>query len=74
VLGIHISEERNMFVAENFIRSLVEISCWEIWKTYSLHKWWNMVSTGLQLFTFEASFTFFFWKEFDRKSNAVFQW
>jgi len=24
VLGIHISEERNMFVAENFIRSLVE--------------------------------------------------
>ena len=23
VLGIHISEERNMFVAENFIRSLV---------------------------------------------------
>ena len=24
VLGIHISKERNMFVAENFIRSLVE--------------------------------------------------
>ena len=24
VLGIHISEERNMFVAENFIRSLVD--------------------------------------------------
>jgi putative transposase len=24
VLGIHISEERNMFVAENFIRSIVE--------------------------------------------------
>ena len=24
VLGIYISEERNMFVAENFIRSLVE--------------------------------------------------
>jgi transposase-like protein len=24
VLGIHISEERNMFVAENFIRPLIE--------------------------------------------------
>ena len=24
VLGIYISEERNMFVAENFLRSLVE--------------------------------------------------
>jgi len=24
VLGIHISDERNMFVAENFIRSLVD--------------------------------------------------
>ncbi|HET7642961.1 MAG TPA: hypothetical protein VFK40_05595 [Nitrososphaeraceae archaeon] len=24
MLGIHISEERNMFVAENFVRSLVE--------------------------------------------------
>ncbi|HJT84920.1 MAG TPA: hypothetical protein VJ697_10595 [Nitrososphaeraceae archaeon] len=24
MLGIHISEERNMFVAENFLKSLVE--------------------------------------------------
>ena len=33
VLGIYISEERNMLVAEKFI----EISGTKIWKTYSLH-------------------------------------
>ena len=40
VLGIHISEERNMLVAEKFICSLVE----KYGKhTYSLHRWLNMV-------------------------------
>jgi putative transposase len=55
VLGIHISEERNMFVAENFIRSLVE--------KYGRHivytdggTWYPQAS----IFTFETSFTFFF--------------
>ena len=43
VLGIYISEERNMFVAENFIRS----TCIKIWKTYSLYRWWYMVSSSM---------------------------
>ena len=40
VLGIYISEERNMLVAaEKFIRS-----CIKIWKTYCVYRWWwNMV-------------------------------
>ena len=50
ILGIYISEERNMFVAENFIRSLVE--------KYGKHTVYtdggNMVSSGMQLFTFKT--------------------
>ena len=34
VLGIYISEERNMLIAEKFIRSFTSR---EIWKTYSLY-------------------------------------
>jgi putative transposase len=44
VLGIYISEERNMFVAEKFIRSLVEKYVTDI---QSLHRWWYMVSSSL---------------------------
>ena len=43
ILGIHISNERNMFVAENFIRHFIS----QIWQTYSLYRWWNMVSSNM---------------------------
>ena len=39
VLGIYISEERNMLVAERFIRSLVS----KLWKTYCVYRWRYMV-------------------------------
>ena len=39
VLGIYISEERNMLVAEKFIRSLVD----KYEKTYSVYRRWYMV-------------------------------
>ena len=39
VLGIYISEGRNMLVAEKFIRSLV---C-KLWKTSCIYRWWYMV-------------------------------
>src|SRR5688500_16022651 len=38
VLGIYISQERNMLIAEKFIRSLVSR-----WKTYCIHRWRYMV-------------------------------
>ena len=40
VLGIHISNERNMFVAENFIRSLID--------KYGKHTVTLMVVLGIQ--------------------------
>ncbi len=46
ILGIHISNERYMFLAENFIRSLHL----HIWQTYSVYRWWNMGSSSIQLF------------------------
>jgi hypothetical protein len=49
VLGIHVSEERNMFVAENFIHSLVDI-----WQTHCIHRWGYVVSSCVQLFAFET--------------------
>jgi putative transposase len=70
VLGIYISEERNMFVAENFIRSLVE--------KYGRHTvytdggtWYPQACNFLHLkhrlhSPLEKSLI-------DRKSNAVFQ-
>ena len=40
VLGIYISENRNMLIADKKIYSFTSR---EIWKTYSVHRWWNMV-------------------------------
>ena len=68
VLGIHISEERNMFVAENFIRSLVE--------KYGKHTvytdggtWYPQACTFLHL----KQVAFYFREKSYRKSNAIFQ-
>ena len=70
VLGIYISNERNMFVAENFIRSLVD--------KYGKHPvytdggtWYPQACTFLHLK--HRLYTFTIRKMFDRKSNAVFQ-
>ena len=70
VLGINISDERNMFVAENFIRSLVD--------KYGKHTvytdggtWYPQACTFLHLK--HRLYTFTIRKMFDRKSNAVFQ-
>ena len=40
VLGIYISENRNMLIADKKIYSFTSR---EIWKTYSVHRWWNIV-------------------------------
>jgi len=49
VIGIHISEERNMFVAENFIGSLVDKYC-----THTVYTWWYIISLSLYIFAFET--------------------
>jgi len=53
VVGVYISEERNMNVAESFIHSLVD----KIWQTYSLHGWRYMVSSSLYFFTYKTLVT-----------------
>jgi hypothetical protein len=63
VLGIYISEERNMIIAEKFIRSR-----WKIWKIYSLHRWRYMISRGMQYNWIKTLFTFTIREEFDGKS------
>jgi hypothetical protein len=46
ILGFNISKERNMFVAERFpVQSFRRI-----WQTFSFNRWWNLVSTSLQVF------------------------
>ena len=49
VLGIYISKERNMFVAENF-----SFFSQQIWKTYNIHRWQYMISSSLYIFAFET--------------------
>ena len=43
LLGIRISFERTMLVAERFLKALVI----EYGKTSTLNRWWNMVPTSL---------------------------
>ena len=69
VLGIYISEERNMLVAEKFIR----FTSREIWKTCSLHRWWYLVSRSMQYTEVETLFTFFNREKFDGTGQSVFQ-
>jgi putative transposase len=54
ILQISISKERNMFVAERFIKS-----CKKIWGTSCFHRWWYMISTGLQILETKPPHPFF---------------
>ena len=64
VLGIYISEERNMLVAEKFIRSLLRIM-----ENIQCIFWWRyMVWWSLQCLEIETLSTFSIREEFDRKS------
>ena len=64
VLGIYISEERNMLFAEKFIRSLLRIM-----ENIQCIFWWRyMVWWSLQYLEIETLSTFSIREEFDRKS------
>jgi putative transposase len=55
ILGTYISLERNMLIAEEFLCILYDK---QIRKTSSLNRWWNMVSSSLQILENKTSFTF----------------
>ena len=49
ILGIHISNERNMLVAENFIGYLVDK-----YGKHTVYRWRYMISSSLYIFAFET--------------------
>ena len=55
ILGINISKERNMLLAERFISSLVGIHGQH---PSSFHRWRYLVSTSLQVFEVASSYPF----------------
>ena len=68
ILGIHISNERNIFVAENFIRSLVDKYCKHTVYTDGV-TWYPKACKILRLKTL---FAFTIRAKSYRKSNTVF--
>jgi transposase-like protein len=70
ILGITISKERNMLLAERFISSLVGIHGSQHPVSTDGGTWYP--STGLQVFEIaSSSYPFFLWEEHYIKNNAV---
>ena len=60
VLGIYISEEKHVGSREFY-----HVPCIKVWKTCSIHIWRYLVSSSMQLFTYQTSITFSFREKSD---------